>query len=550
MSKVTLNNVGSLIDATTAASTINSNTATIETAFDNTISRDGSGPNQMHANLDLNSNNIINLPAATATGEPITYEVFNAAVIGKGNLPLGGTTNQVLKKNSATDYDTSWSSESSELTAGTNITITGGSPAIISTVNNPVFSTVTTPTLTNTGTLALPTTSDTLVGRATTDTLTNKILTSPTLTAPALGTPISGVLTNCTGTAAGLTAGNVTTNANLTGDITSVGNATTLASVASAGTTGSSTAIPVVTINAKGLTTGITTAAIIAPAGTLTGVTLASGVTASSLTSFGSSPTLITPTATTSLTTPTHIGGSGTTGTQLTFQTTTGIGTTDSFSFKGGNNGATTFATLQTGSFNLQSGSTYNINGTSVLSGSTLGSGITASSLTSTGTLGSLTVSGTSSLATVNASGNLTFTTNPGLIFFKDTGGNSVAAFQMFSDNNMYFTNDRGDMFIRAGTGGTPTTYIQLNAVTSPVGSVVFPKNVTSSSTVTGTVVITGGLGVSGAIYAASHNSNTAPTAVSGAGPILVGSGSTMNSRMKMNLNGTDYWIPCSTTAF
>ncbi len=53
--------------------------------------------------------------------------------------------------------------------------------------------------------------------------------TSPTLVTPLLGTPTSGVLTNCTGTAAGLTAGNVTTNANLTGPITSVGNATTIA---------------------------------------------------------------------------------------------------------------------------------------------------------------------------------------------------------------------------------------------------------------------------------------------------------------------------------
>ena len=63
-----------------------------------------------------------------------------------------------------------------------------------------------------------------------TETLTNKTLTSPTLTTPALGTPSAGVLTNCTGTASGLTAGNVTTNANLTGDITSVGNATSIAS--------------------------------------------------------------------------------------------------------------------------------------------------------------------------------------------------------------------------------------------------------------------------------------------------------------------------------
>lgn len=64
----------------------------------------------------------------------------------------------------------------------------------------------------------------------TTKTLTNKTLTAPVLTAPVLGTPASGVATNLTGTAAGLTAGNVTTNANLTGHVTSVGNAAVLGS--------------------------------------------------------------------------------------------------------------------------------------------------------------------------------------------------------------------------------------------------------------------------------------------------------------------------------
>jgi len=54
-------------------------------------------------------------------------------------------------------------------------------------------------------------------------------LTGKTFVAPALGTPASGVMTNVTGTAACLTAGNVTTNANLTGDVTSTGNATTIA---------------------------------------------------------------------------------------------------------------------------------------------------------------------------------------------------------------------------------------------------------------------------------------------------------------------------------
>lgn len=52
---------------------------------------------------------------------------------------------------------------------------------------------------------------------------------APVLLNGAGGTPSSMVGTNITGTAAGLTAGGVTTNANLTGDVTSSGNATTLA---------------------------------------------------------------------------------------------------------------------------------------------------------------------------------------------------------------------------------------------------------------------------------------------------------------------------------
>ena len=54
--------------------------------------------------------------------------------------------------------------------------------------------TISAPDVSGSNTLTLPVATDTLVGKATTDTLTNK-----TLVAPALGTPISGNLSNCTG---------------------------------------------------------------------------------------------------------------------------------------------------------------------------------------------------------------------------------------------------------------------------------------------------------------------------------------------------------------
>lgn len=50
---------------------LNANNAAIRTAFDNTLSRDGTSPNQMTANLDMNSNRILNLPAPVDVTEPL-----------------------------------------------------------------------------------------------------------------------------------------------------------------------------------------------------------------------------------------------------------------------------------------------------------------------------------------------------------------------------------------------------------------------------------------------------------------------------------------------
>jgi hypothetical protein len=55
-------------------------------------------------------------------------------------------------------------------------TLTGTQTLTNKTLTAPVISSIT-----NTGTITLPTSTDTLVGRATTDTLTNKTLTSPTI---------------------------------------------------------------------------------------------------------------------------------------------------------------------------------------------------------------------------------------------------------------------------------------------------------------------------------------------------------------------------------
>lgn len=81
--------------------------------------------------------------------------------------------NGTMVQAAVTDLDTFFS--------GTTKTLTN------KTLTSPVISTIS-----NTGTLTLPTSTDTLVGRATTDTLTNKTLTSPTITTATLNGNISG----------------------------------------------------------------------------------------------------------------------------------------------------------------------------------------------------------------------------------------------------------------------------------------------------------------------------------------------------------------------
>lgn len=68
MAKLELTDLSNIF---TAATAINANSAAIEAAIENTLSRDGTSPNEMNATLDMNNNRIINLPEPISDTEPV-----------------------------------------------------------------------------------------------------------------------------------------------------------------------------------------------------------------------------------------------------------------------------------------------------------------------------------------------------------------------------------------------------------------------------------------------------------------------------------------------
>lgn len=83
MSKLVLNDINSGYASTSA---LNDNFALIETALENTLSRDGTTPNQMENSLDMNSNRIINLGQAISNSDAISYGQFLDIVQAEQNL--------------------------------------------------------------------------------------------------------------------------------------------------------------------------------------------------------------------------------------------------------------------------------------------------------------------------------------------------------------------------------------------------------------------------------------------------------------------------------
>ena len=150
--------------------------------------------------------------ATTLTNAPVIAKVLTGYTSGAGTVAATDSILQAIQKLNGND--------------ATNANLTGG----VTSVGN-AATVVTNANLIGVITSAGNTTS---IANQTGTGTTFVVDTSPSLVTPLLGTPTSGVLTNCTGTAAGLTAGTVTTNANLTGMVTSVGNAASLGSFTSA----------------------------------------------------------------------------------------------------------------------------------------------------------------------------------------------------------------------------------------------------------------------------------------------------------------------------
>jgi len=95
MAKLTLTNLSSLQNEQSAINTINANNDAIEAAVEKTLSRDGTVPNQMTSELDMNSQRVLNLPQPLTDNEPVRLIDLTEVVEGTGNGNILGPVSAV-----------------------------------------------------------------------------------------------------------------------------------------------------------------------------------------------------------------------------------------------------------------------------------------------------------------------------------------------------------------------------------------------------------------------------------------------------------------------
>jgi hypothetical protein len=100
MAKLTTSDLTSLQNETTAIAVINANNALIETAMENTLSLDGTTPNSMGADLDMDGNNILNLPAPDSPTSPVRVQDISTYI--SSGVTDGDKGDVVVSNNGAT----------------------------------------------------------------------------------------------------------------------------------------------------------------------------------------------------------------------------------------------------------------------------------------------------------------------------------------------------------------------------------------------------------------------------------------------------------------